>query len=408
MIEKKISGRGSGIVFILLSFVFIVYSLSLNGVMNYTSGNGQIITALTLPALLICLILSFSERGLSVLSATYVISLLLYIAFAFIFAGGIVINAQLPSTYLGTVLIVAAFAAAIPALSADQLRNFLRLVLIVTFLAVVLILGSPLLEWINPLAVNIDGRFAGLYQNASEAGVVCMALFVMALSIPVPRAYQILCIVVAVTGAVLTLSKAAVLGTALIGFVYAFTYLKGAVRLYALFGLLFATIGLLIMLGASYDHLTLAQQRRLDGFIGLLGGRVDASSTTGRSVVWGVALERISATLPWGSGIGSFHSIYGGRRDDAIFQGVHNVYLMILGESGIIPFVTFAVANIAAGVVAFLRRAHSFLPVGLLLLLQVDMALTHSAFAFRSDCLFLGLALGTLAVIGRQRAVSLR
>jgi O-antigen ligase len=116
---------------------------------------------------------------------------------------------------------------------------------------------------------------------------------------------------------------------------------------------------------------------------GILGGEIDTQTTSGRTLVWELGLTRILASLPWGNGLGSFHFLEGGYRNTLQeWLGIHNTYLMVLGESGLIPFLLFGTFLVRLWIGAY-RSHNPFAAMGLLFALCGDMAVSHGVLGFR-------------------------
>ena len=96
---------------------------------------------------------------------------------------------------------------------------------------------------------------------------------------------------------------------------------------------------------ASYNQLSKFQQERLDQILGILNGQVNSQTTTNRSDLAQVGIDFIADSPLWGWGFGAFHYIRSGN--DA---GIHNMFLLLMGESGIVPTLLFGLFFMVAGV----------------------------------------------------------
>ena len=100
-----------------------------------------------------------------------------------------------------------------------------------------------------------------------------------------------------------------------------------------------AIIGLLIyvvpMISEFMDSLSNQQMNRIMQIGDILKGKIDSRTTTQRSDLWVEGISIIARYPITGHGFGSFGGLPEGR------LGVHNTYLMVLGEGGIFPFISF-------------------------------------------------------------------
>ena len=101
------------------------------------------------------------------------------------------------------------------------------------------------------------------------------------------------------------------------------------------FSILFFSLSLLVynlFFESFINNLSLSQQYRLQPILNIFETGITNELSTGRFEYWIIAQDKIISSPLFGSGFGSFHRI------SEIGLGVHNTYLMIIGESGIFPF----------------------------------------------------------------------
>jgi O-antigen ligase len=139
------------------------------------------------------------------------------------------------------------------------------------------------------------------------------------------------------------------------------------------------------------------QRERLADVLNLIGGDFNTRSTTGRDILFGYGLEKIGQALPWGAGLGRFHAMEGGLRNELNeWLGIHNTFLMVLGEAGIIPFGLFL------SLVAFLLLRgrsvrHPTILYGFTIILTGDMMTSHNVLVLRIPDLALAVAMTLVA-----------
>ena len=132
--------------------------------------------------------------------------------------------------------------------------------------------------------------------------------------------------------AILTFSKAAILNTSLITFLFLYRYLgfrksisRSFLRVLVLTLFFISVLPIISQIG-----LTKVQTERINEFTQLFfKGEITDETTTGRTTIANKALGYIANDYFLGRGIGTFHKIDGK-------QGSHNEYLLILGEAGFI------------------------------------------------------------------------
>lgn len=135
----------------------------------------------------------------------------------------------------------------------------------------------------------------------------------------------------------------------------------------------------------------------------ILSGRIDNETSTGRTYLWGLVLERAWDHFPHGSGLGSAHNIIGGVMGYSDWLGVHNTLLMFLGEGGALP-AAFLLGSVIALTTPILLTSRPRLLAQVLLLLLVDMMATHTALATRYHNMMLAFLCGMLAYFQSRRS----
>lgn len=192
-------------------------------------------------------------------------------------------------------------------------------------------------------------RNMGLFGNPNEAGAFANYTLALLLALVIVSKRKLL-LTIAAFGAIYitltTFSKAAffVMVLILLYFIYftLFDFKKNnfktkAISTFIVVSIIFSSVYVVNHLESIFKNLTHAQITRISLVMDLTSGKITEGTTSERDVLWGYALDIIPNRLLMGHGIGSFHRFNSGPKR----LGVHNTYLMILGESGILPFVLF-------------------------------------------------------------------
>jgi O-antigen ligase len=218
-------------------------------------------------------------------------------------------------------------------------------------------LGFYTLQFANvPIVMPLD-RMAGVYLNPNVAGLAGNITMSLGLSLlfrnegAIGRALLgFLGISIGFIAVAASVSKTAIiiaiLSLLLSIFVYFFTYKRMTPATRRLgnvfFGLLiYGVIQIGVYLSVFFSDLLPSQQRRIEQIGLILTGRADKSDTSNRADLANLGLEKITDRPILGSGLGSFmHFLDAGSRtgDDV---GIHNIYLCVWGEGGLLPFILF-------------------------------------------------------------------
>ncbi|MBC2840332.1 O-antigen ligase [Robiginitalea sp. SC105] len=207
------------------------------------------------------------------------------------------------------------------------------------------------------------GRFSGFYLNPNTAGVICLIGY--ALSYRFAGYWKYLGILIFTLAGILTFSRTFIVIWLLIT---AFSIIKNKRNV------ILPGIGvLLILLVISFsDKLVLNTERfnALEGIFTQSNVSADVIREDSRTDTWSIYYDQIFEKPFLGHGFLSFQLKGPG------LPGVHNSYLMIIGESGIIPFL------IMVGIYAFLiirsvkifnlRQEYFFLSMVLILALMAS------------------------------------
>ena len=376
-----------------------ICALNLNGISWQVLSLPQLFSPVILVCSLLLLMRGDARSLLDPRIVTLCIGVAAYVGFGLVFTrtGDYAIARDLAASYFSSIVIIVAVCAHVVSTSDAAFRSFVRLVGFLFFLTCV---GTLLSNYISPFYLHLppsaDSRAIGFFSNPNEAGMAAVAAMLFVLWHPPKNSVLFgiqLC--VCIVAAVSTFSKAAFI--ALLVVLAAHLIARRRYAWAALAVLVY--ISLPTLLGelsiSSAFELDADQRRRIAQVAELLGGQLNASTTTGRTTLLDIALARIHVIFPLGDGLGSFHFIVGGLFEGDVWQGAHNAYLMTLGEAGIVPFVALVTWSLMTGYGALTGR--STFAWQYFCVWQVEMFSSHHALELRFHDLMIGLTLGVLA-----------
>lgn len=173
------------------------------------------------------------------------------------------------------------------------------------------------------------------------------------------------------------------------------------------FAFIFSVVGISIYFTSIVEQLSWGQVLRLQRTLAFLSGEISEATTSERSTLFRIGFELIAEHPLIGNGLTSFHAYDIPVNGKHI--GVHNTFFLILGESGIIPFILYIVLMLIVLVKAWKLKnlAMSFLFLSILLVYILNVAGTgHTALDDRvSNCLF-GMMLGYFAYVDKLKKQS--
>lgn len=358
--------------------------LNLNGAFFLATGIDSFFSPVALVLSLFLCIMYFRSESVTGLYLIFFIFMLSYIGFSS--------WENLPASkfewksfmsYTATLLMVSGLYFFLVTASEAQFENSARTIKSCLLLACVFTLGSDRLsEYFN--YVVAEARASGLFANPNEAAVVALYALVMTAAFPAKRPFiSLLQVVLAVAALVLTFSKNGMLMLMGLGALYLIQRRSLGLALAALSGL--ASLYVLGWYVVEFDVFGFSDERRerIVDVMSLMSGEFNERTTTGRTNLWQLGFAKIAQTFPWGSGLGQFHFLEGGVRNNVDqWLGVHNTYLMVLGEAGLFPFVLLLafLGRLLGGAIASTNRT---LLVGGALILLGDMVGVHGALVFR-------------------------
>lgn len=179
------------------------------------------------------------------------------------------------------------------------------------------------------------GRYSGVYLNANLAAYSCIFGYAFGLSVKNKQLKLIGQLLFSVGGLV-TFSRTFLLIWVLINLLSILLNYKNVYKIIVCIGLfiLFITFG---------DRFELNTQR-LTAFSDILSGKIDAKMKEGaRTETWALYYDKILAHPLWGNGYKTFSGqTEGGELNTfTVRVGVHNTFLMIIGEAGIFALLYF-------------------------------------------------------------------
>lgn len=385
--------------------IIAICGLNLNGLFDMLFGFAQVFS---LPLLLGAVYLIFSCRERHIeggLGFLYVLAILAYICFGSLFS----ISSETEDpfkyifTYFSSALVILAISLHISAQNTSDNLDLL-------FLKYILLTASAsvwLSSYLNSICVNpplATDRFSGFFGNPNEAGIISVIAFALVLARPSQhRVFQILQSICACGAVFMTFSKSSILLLALVFLVFSIFYQKEKF-IYVLSGLLvvvFFISGGLESILSLLPEMTSSQILRIDQLKQIvILGEVSSETTTGRTYLWNLALDKITASFPFGLGLGELHNMIGGIKEYGIWQGCHNTYLMVLGESGIIAFILIVFANFRLLLLSYKARRYIF-SLLYVVILQWDMMSAHNVLSLRFHNMLLGFCIGSVLLQNR-------
>lgn len=195
-------------------------------------------------------------------------------------------------------------------------------------LYIILIIGGASILIHSLLFVGEDGRYSGFYIDPNSAGFLCLLGCALSYNFKIEKIKLIGFFFFTFCG-ILTLSRTFLLLWVVMVIVSIFMQVKN-------FKVLAIGVGslLLIMSTATIFDLNTI---RFSFLANIFEGNLETSIVTqdSRTEVWELYYDKIGNNPIFGNGYQSFT----GRKDIPV--GVHNAYLRVIGESGIIPFLIF-------------------------------------------------------------------
>jgi hypothetical protein len=199
---------------------------------------------------------------------------------------------------------------------------------------IVMLLGSLSIIYESIFVIDIGGRFSGFYLNPNLAGCACILGYCLSFSIDNKKLRILGQILFSIAGFV-TFSRTFLLVWGLVNIVSLSISYKNSYKILA--GVIL--FSLFLSFGEKFDFNT----KRLEAFSTILDGKIsDEMGEDSRTTTWALYYDKILDKPFFGNGYLSFSGkTYGNVYNSYSIQGVHNTFLMIIGEAGILVFLYF-------------------------------------------------------------------
>lgn len=378
-------------------------ALNLNGAFLLVTGIDSFFSPMALVLSAVLIVFYFRYNNITVLYSLFFWFMVSYLGFAS--WQSIVFNIfeiKSLTSYSATLLMVSGLYFFYTYASETQFRSAAYLTKTCLLLACVFTLGSDHLSNYFNYVVG-EERASGLFANPNEAAVVALYALVLTAAFPARRpTVSVLQVGLAVAALILTFSKNGMLLMMVLAALYLIHRRSLGLTLAAL-----GAVAFMYLLGwyvIEFDVFGFSDERRerIVDVMSLMSGEFNERTTTGRTNLWQFGLAKIGQTFPWGSGLGQFHFLEGGVRNSVEqWLGVHNTYLMVLGEAGLFPFILLIafLVRLAGGAFASTNRT---LLVGCTVILLGDMVGVHGALVFRVHDVLLPLLMA--GIVRDERA----
>lgn len=212
------------------------------------------------------------------------------------------------------------------------------------------------------------GRYSGFYLNPNIASIVCLIGYIM--SITKNNFWKILALFFSITG-FLTLSRTFILSWIIVNIIYMIFNFKFIVR-----GTIFLLLTFIILI--NYSEKFNLDTNRFDFLTGLFLGEIDKEVMNDDSRIdqWSKFSKLILKSPIIGNGFNSFSS----SKSDINGQGIHNTFLLILGESGFLPFTLMVVLFLILFRKCFKLIRHKLNLMLLMIVLFLQFLTNHNFF----------------------------
>ena len=275
-----------------------------------------------------------------------------------------------------------------------------------------LMLASPWLLLVFPNAPP-DGQFRyfGPFLSPNEAGFAACIAIVLAFSCLRAGRFKLLAygsLFVAVSALVGTFSRTALVTLPVVA-VGGILVSRGAERWRFLTGMaVISLVGARTLADVNTGNLLEPQVARLGSLLRIVESlSVDDVTLAGRLTLWQLGTELALASPLYGYGLGRFHALEEAwYNNDGHLLGVHNQYLTLWGEAGVVPlllYVLFLVGMLRLG----LRRGTDIALVsaaaGWTMVIVLNGMSSHTMLLSRASNFVLGLSCAAAAFAASRR-----
>lgn len=190
-----------------------------------------------------------------------------------------------------------------------------------------LLVGSASIIVHSLLFPDNFGRYSGFYFNSNLAGFIAIMVYALTFSIKGFTKRSLLQGIITIAG-ILTFSRTFILLWILTNLIS----LRISVKNLRIIGISIGLLAMFLLFAELFNANTL-RLRSLTALVNNEQGAINKASQGSRTETWSLYYDYILEKPLFGNGFGSFQRT--GFHDVA----VHNSYLLVLGEAGIIPFV---------------------------------------------------------------------
>jgi hypothetical protein len=382
--------------------------LNLNGFMAMMFGVGQTFSLAILACALILFAMGWKHLFRDKTVVLYLAALMLYIIGSVLASGfrGVEIEPELVQFYLVSVIVISG-AFCYTAMQTDIRRLELTYDIgkwLLVIACVATLFSGPITRLYQVEVVSANYRASGLFANPNEAAIIAALGVAAWVAKPSARLWvQVIALGICAAACAMTLSRTGILALFAIMAVFAWRKRSLGMTVAVILGVLSFPLlaGLALQFPAVESNL--AVYRRLSEVAGFFSGQIDGDTTAGRTELWAVAIQNLPNSLPFGAGMKTYHFMEWMRSPQGVWQGAHNTFIMLLGESGIIPFVVFMIATWM-----LFRRANAFPGFAFALMffaiLNIDMMFSHNILTMRYHNYLIGFVLGGLYWLDQYRA----
>ena len=185
---------------------------------------------------------------------------------------------------------------------------------------------------------NVHGRYGGLYINPNNAGLICILGFAFTYTLSNKKHKLIAQFLFTIAG-LATLSRTFIVLLVLVNVTSIFANRKNAI------GLLAGVFGFIVILSTPAFELNSDRFGALQSIFSSEEIETKTITQESRNETWALYTDIILNNVVFGNGYGTLQNTKGDAIN--INVGVHNAYLMVLGESGFIPFLFFIIFYIS-------------------------------------------------------------
>lgn len=185
---------------------------------------------------------------------------------------------------------------------------------------------------------NAYGRYGGFYINPNRAGVACLIAFSLTFYLQ-NKYFKLFLQLLIVTAGIMTLSRSFILVLLVINIIAIIANKKNSISLVA------GSIAIVLVLTAS--SLFNLNTVRFSAFQSVFGSQeIETKTITkgSRNETWALYTDIILNNPITGIG---YNALHGNQSRINIKSGVHNTFLMAIGESGILTFLLFIILYLA-------------------------------------------------------------